>query len=101
MFRLMYRDYSTLIIFMIPFAIMFVRSILALSVYIDAEKRGKNGLLWAILVLLFGIFVFIVWLIVRPPKQEKSTRNPANVYPQQPYAHMYEPPPESPPDKKE
>ncbi len=47
------------------------------------------------MVFFFGIILFIVWLIVRPPKQAGNSQNVVNVYPQQTYAHMYEPPPEA------
>jgi predicted nucleic acid-binding Zn ribbon protein len=36
--------------------------------YKDAEKRGKSGVLWLIIGLLFGLIGLIVWLIVRPPE---------------------------------
>jgi len=36
-------------------------------VYKDAEKRGKSGALWLIIVILLGIIGIIIWLLVRPP----------------------------------
>jgi len=39
----------------------------AIWVYKDAEKRGSNGILWLILVLLLGIIAIIIWLVIRPP----------------------------------
>ena len=36
-------------------------------VYKDAEKRGKSGALWLIIVILLGFIGIIIWLIVRPP----------------------------------
>jgi len=62
--------------------IWFVIAILiALWVYKDAEKRGKSGVLWLLVVLVGGIIGIIIWLIVRPPL----------TYQQQP------PPPSQPP----
>ena len=48
--------------------------ILAIWVYKDAEKRGKSGVLWFIIVFFLGIIGLIVWLVVRPPiGGEKAT----------------------------
>lgn len=49
--------------------------ILCIWIYKDAEQRGKEGILWVILLILaavvfniFGIiFIVILWLVVRPP----------------------------------
>jgi hypothetical protein len=35
--------------------------------YRDAQKRGENAILWALIVFLGGIVGLIVWLVVRPP----------------------------------
>jgi signal peptidase I len=34
-------------------------------VAVDADRRGRNWLAWAILVALSGVFGFVTWLIVR------------------------------------
>ena len=96
----MYYDDSMGLLFGIMILVSLIQVVLAVFVYRDAEKRGKSGVLWAIMVFFFGIIVFIVWLIVRPPKQVGNSQNVVNVYPQQPYPHMYDPPPEAPADKK-
>jgi len=44
--------------------------ILGVWVYKDAEKRGKSGAVWLIIVLIFGIIGVIFWLLVRPPLPE-------------------------------
>ncbi len=48
--------------------------------YRDAEKRGKSGALWLIIVILLGLLGIIIWLIVRPPvggeKKESDRRCP-------------------------
>ena len=38
---------------------------IAFWMYKDAKKRGKNGVMWGIFGLLFGIIALIIWLIVR------------------------------------
>jgi hypothetical protein len=40
-------------------------------VYTDANARGQNAILWAILTAIpsFTLIVFIVWLIIRPAKK--------------------------------
>jgi putative membrane protein len=55
---------------MIGVWILFV--VVAIVVYFDAEKRGMNGLLWLVLLLIpmFSIVVLIVYLVVR----ESGTR---------------------------
>jgi hypothetical protein len=40
---------------------------IAIWVYKDAERRGKSGALWLIVVILLGLIGIIIWLIVRPP----------------------------------
>lgn len=48
--------------------------IVAYLVYQDAEKRGMNGLLWFILVLIpmLGIVFLLVYLAVRESKAEEG-----------------------------
>ncbi len=43
--------------------------VIGVWMYKDAEKRGKDGALWLIIGLLFGIIGLIIWLIVRPPEK--------------------------------
>jgi endogenous inhibitor of DNA gyrase (YacG/DUF329 family) len=48
-------------------------------VYRDAERRGMNGLLWALLVLIGNIIGLLIYLIVRSgsipaPKEERATQ---------------------------
>jgi len=60
------------LVFIIPFLIGVV---LAIWIYKDANKRGKEGILWAILMIVltlilnfFGILLItIVWIAIRPP----------------------------------
>jgi len=60
--------------------------LIAVWVYKDAEKRGKSGVLWLIVVILLGLIGIIIWLIVRPPIQQMP-----------PPQYGYMPPPQYPP----
>jgi len=55
---------------MIAIAVLWfvVAILIAVWVYRDAEKRGENGALWLIIVLITGILGLIIWLIVRGDK---------------------------------
>jgi len=67
--------------------VLFIIGILiAVWVYRDAEKRGKSGVLWLIVVILLNIVGVIIWLIVRPPIQQTP-----------PPQYGYMPPPQYPP----
>ena len=71
-----------LIIFLIP---LIIAILLCIWIYKDAEKRGKSGGLWVLLLILATLFfniiglivIIIIWLAVRPPiggtKHEPST----------------------------
>ena len=49
------------------FLILLVINILILVwVYRDANRRGANGALWAVLTFFFGLIALIIYLIVRP-----------------------------------
>lgn len=52
----------------------FVFVVIAFLVYQDANKRGMNGLLWLILVILpmVGIVFLVVYLVIR---EEKTLQN--------------------------
>lgn len=87
--------------------IIFLLIAIALSVWIyrDAEKRGKSGIVWAIL-MFFATLVFfpigtiiiaVIWLVVRPPEGPPGMPYPypppqPGYPPQQPYY----PPPQQP-----
>ena len=57
----------------IGFWLIFV--IIAYLVYRDAENRGMNGLLWAVLVLLpgVGVIFLIIYLFARGAAQQPGT----------------------------
>jgi len=42
--------------------------LLCIWVYRDAERRGMNGVLWLIVVLIAGIIGLIIYLVVRKEK---------------------------------
>ena len=60
------------VFFLIP---LIIAILLCIWIYKDAEKRGKEGILWLILLILASIFipiigtiiVIVVWLLIRPP----------------------------------
>ncbi len=74
-----------LIIVVVPLVIAILACI---WIYKDAEKRGKQGILWVLILILAAIFlsfigliiVIVVWLAIRPPiggeKKEPDRRCP-------------------------
>lgn len=46
--------------------VLLVWLLVLIWVYKDAKRRGKSGVLWFFVVLIFNILGLIVWLIVRP-----------------------------------
>jgi len=57
------------LVILIPLAWFIIGILILFWVYQDAESRGMNGVLWAIIVFFFNIFGLILYLIVResPP----------------------------------
>lgn len=49
--------------------------VIAILVYLDANKRGMNGLLWLILVILpwIGIIFLVVYLVIREDKTPQQS----------------------------
>lgn len=62
-----------LVIFLIP---LIIAILICIWIYKDAEKRGKSGPLWFLLLILASLFfsfvglivIIIIWLAVRPPE---------------------------------
>ncbi len=50
--------------------------LLCIWVYRDAERRGMNGALWLIIVLLTGLIGLIIYLVVRKDKATSATPPP-------------------------
>ncbi|WP_290596262.1 MULTISPECIES: SHOCT domain-containing protein [unclassified Archaeoglobus] len=50
--------------------------IIAYLVYQDAEKRGMNGLLWFILIIIpmLGIIFLLIYVVLRESKSERVGR---------------------------
>ncbi len=42
--------------------------VIAIWVYGDAERRGMSGILWAVLIFLFGVIAAIIYLLIRRDK---------------------------------
>lgn len=55
----------------------------AVWVYRDAEERRMSGILWAILIVLFGVIPLVIYFLVRKDKTPKV---------QYPYGYTYPPP---------
>jgi RNA polymerase subunit RPABC4/transcription elongation factor Spt4 len=62
----------------LSFIFFFIWIAVVIWVYKDAERRGMNGILWALLVFIGNLIGLIIYLIVRsdpskiPPKEEAS-----------------------------
>jgi putative membrane protein len=56
-------------------AVWLIMLFIGFLVYKDAENRGKNGLLWFVLVIIpwFGIIALIMYLIIRDDHIEEQT----------------------------
>ena len=75
-------------VFCLLFVALFILFLfIAIWVYRDAESRGMSGVLWLIVVLLFGIIGLIIYLVVRHDKVQPMMTQP--YYGQQPW----QPPP--------
>jgi hypothetical protein len=64
----------TCLIFALVWFIVWI--LVAIWVYRDAEKRGKSGVLWLIIVILLGLIGLIIWLVVRGEKSGSSRHCP-------------------------
>ena len=52
--------------------ILLIPILIAIWIYKDAEKRGKNGALWLIIVILTSWFGVIIWFVVRPKSYSRQ-----------------------------
>jgi hypothetical protein len=59
-----------LLICFVSFAVISIciQIYLCYFMYTDAEARGENGVLWAVLGLFLGLVGLIIWLCIRPEK---------------------------------
>ncbi len=58
--------------------------LVAIWVYRDAESRGMSGVLWLIVVLLFGLIGLIIYLVVRKDRVQPMMTQPYGQPPWQP-----------------
>jgi ABC-type transport system involved in multi-copper enzyme maturation permease subunit len=57
-------------------AFFVVGLLLCIWVYRDAQKRGMNGALWLIIVLIANVIGLIIYLVVREPETTRRTIDP-------------------------
>lgn len=61
------------LIFYLPFILMLVFSLVIIVwVYRDAEKKGMNGVLWALLVFVGNVVGLLIYLIVRNDEHPRA-----------------------------
>ncbi|MBU4256282.1 MAG: hypothetical protein KKB04_03365, partial [Candidatus Thermoplasmatota archaeon] len=60
----------------IPIIMLIISIAIAIWVYKDAEKRGKSGALWLVIVVLTSIIGLIIWFVVRPKEIVKPPAAP-------------------------
>ncbi|UCE73931.1 MAG: hypothetical protein JSV56_13070 [Methanomassiliicoccales archaeon] len=85
-----------------PIIWLIIWILIAVWVYKDAEKRGKSGILWLLVVIILGLIGLIIWLVVRPPEQPPGPAYPPQAPgypPQQPGYPPQQPPPGYPPQQ--
>jgi hypothetical protein len=68
-------EWTSFSIFSLAFLVLWI--IVIVWVYRDAERRGMNGVLWALLVLIGNIIGLLIYLIVRSDVLPASQRSPA------------------------
>jgi heme/copper-type cytochrome/quinol oxidase subunit 2 len=61
---------------LIPLVWFIIGILLCIWVYRDAERRGMNGVLWLIIVLIAGLIGLIIYLIVRKDKTSGQAAPP-------------------------
>ncbi len=58
-------------------ALFVIGLLLCIWVYRDAQKRGMNGALWLIIVLIANIIGLIIYLVVREPEKPYPSSVPS------------------------
>jgi hypothetical protein len=58
--------WSTVLIVAFYAGVITIWALVARWVYKDAEERGMDAVLWAVLVFLFGLIALIIYLVKRP-----------------------------------
>ena len=59
------KNYPVFILFWFIAGIM-----IGIVIYMDAIKRRKHGIQWALIGFLFSLLGLAIWLLVRPPKEQ-------------------------------
>jgi hypothetical protein len=67
--------WTSISIFSLAFLVLWI--VVIVWVYRDAERRGMNGVLWALLVFIGSIIGLLIYLIVRSDVLPASQRNQA------------------------
>jgi hypothetical protein len=62
---------------MIVVLVLIMWTLICIWVYVDARKRGMNGILWVVVVLVGSLIGLIVYIVVR---EEKRGKIPPDVY---------------------
>ena len=65
-------------------AISLIWLVVGIFVYKDAESRGMSGVLWLIVVLLFGLIGIIIYLVVRGDLPQRYAYPPPETAPTPP-----------------
>lgn len=67
--------------FIIPLALLLLWVYVIVWVYRDAERKGMNGLLWSLLVLIGNIIGVIVYLLIRSETPARTREAPSEKCP--------------------
>lgn len=66
---------------LLPIVWFVVGLLFGIWVYRDAERRGMDGVLWLIVVLIGGIIGLIIYLVVRKPEVNTGAAPPSSYTP--------------------
>jgi RNA polymerase subunit RPABC4/transcription elongation factor Spt4 len=75
-----------LALFTLPAALIILWGAVLLWVYRDAQKRGMNGILWLLLVLIANVIGLLIYAIVRSETPIRRPQGPPEQGPGQPPA---------------
>ena len=65
-------EYLHLPILLIPLLWFVVALLILVWAYRDAESRGMNGALWAIIIFFLSVLGLLLYLIVRSPQKDTN-----------------------------
>ena len=81
LFRLEHFTFPYSLIRMFSLILLGIWILVIAWVYRDAERRGMNGLLWALLVLIGNLIGLIIYLIIRNDSRPRILEEPVPVCP--------------------